>query len=39
VTRVVRDEDDEDIDFNGDGHSETPPSATPDAPAPELFEE
>jgi DNA gyrase subunit A len=39
VTRVVRDEDDEDIDFNGDGHAETPPSATPDAPAPELFEE
>lgn len=39
VTRVVRDEDDEDIDFNGDGHVETPPSATPDAPAPELFEE
>ena len=39
VTRVVRDEDDEDIDFNGDGHAETPPSTTPDAPAPELFEE
>jgi DNA gyrase subunit A len=39
VTRVVRDEDDEDIDFNGDGHGETPPSTTPDAPAPELFEE
>lgn len=40
VTRVVRDEDDEDIDFNGNGHSETPPSTTPDAPAaPELFEE
>lgn len=40
VTRVVRDEDDEDIDFNGDGHADTPPSSAPDAPAaPELFEE
>lgn len=45
VTRVVRDEDDEDLDFNGDGHSETPGPDAPVAPtdvapeAPELFED
>jgi DNA gyrase subunit A len=40
VTRVVRDEDDEDMEFNGEGHADTPPSPSPDAPAaPELFEE
>ncbi len=45
VTRVVRDEDDEDLDFNGDGHSDAPAPDAPLAPtdvapdAPELFED
>jgi len=45
VTRVVRDEDDDDIDFNGDGHEDGGAPAAPVAPtavtpdAPELFEE